>query len=527
MADLHRTLSSLNSIEAPDLWPEIERRAASPAPSQQEGVGRFQFMFSATKFIVAGVIVALFGGFLLAGVLTQPEETSPIVGASTSPESTTSRPIELPTEIPAGIESGTLDTPLGPARWAHLRGDDTTLPPGGRFQLAKASDGYIELEWDSTPMKLWRSPDLITWTSEPLSIRAGSGELWHVDGTYWLSTFEPSGLWRSQDAVSWEPLDLERLARPGPDEYAWELRLRRPLAHDGVVLVPFEWAADYGLLTRGLPGADQMRSPEVFEIEPGVFAFHEFNDPDVRARVRFEETASGVRVGDHEDDAELMLHKGVSMEFIERLTTGDGIPGVLGLGVLEGDRLEGAELPAHVDASHHQALTVDDAGFVSYSLEPDGMVQVHRSEDGRRWIETDVIGDDASEPTDIEAVWTSLGSVPGRGSVRMESTSGPEWMTTDGVLWETPPPGFHGARFAAGWITGPMHMGGLEGAEIRMWYQPNGGEPVAIDAEWDLTTDNCGGWEGLISSNTIAGSFDGECLGRREIWVITFDDVPA
>ena len=33
-------------------------------------------MFSATKFIVAGVIVALFGGFLLAGVLTQPSDES-------------------------------------------------------------------------------------------------------------------------------------------------------------------------------------------------------------------------------------------------------------------------------------------------------------------------------------------------------------------------------------------------------------------------------------------------------------------
>ena len=32
--------------------------------------GMFQSVFSATKFVVAGVIVALFGGFLLAGVLT-------------------------------------------------------------------------------------------------------------------------------------------------------------------------------------------------------------------------------------------------------------------------------------------------------------------------------------------------------------------------------------------------------------------------------------------------------------------------
>ena len=44
-------------------------------------------MFSATKFVVAGVIVALFGGFLVAGVLTtqqQGDESVPAAGASAS-----------------------------------------------------------------------------------------------------------------------------------------------------------------------------------------------------------------------------------------------------------------------------------------------------------------------------------------------------------------------------------------------------------------------------------------------------------
>jgi hypothetical protein len=47
---------------------------------------RFQSMFSATKFVVAGAIVALFGGFLLTGVLTQQpsDEPLPAVGASAS-----------------------------------------------------------------------------------------------------------------------------------------------------------------------------------------------------------------------------------------------------------------------------------------------------------------------------------------------------------------------------------------------------------------------------------------------------------
>ena len=40
-----------------------------------------QSMFSATKFVVAGVIVALFGGFLLSGVLTQPREDESVPAA--------------------------------------------------------------------------------------------------------------------------------------------------------------------------------------------------------------------------------------------------------------------------------------------------------------------------------------------------------------------------------------------------------------------------------------------------------------
>jgi hypothetical protein len=62
-------------------------------------------MFSATKFVVAGVIVALFGGFLLAGVLTtqQDEEPLPAVGASPS-ASTTPPVISTQAELLPGVE---------------------------------------------------------------------------------------------------------------------------------------------------------------------------------------------------------------------------------------------------------------------------------------------------------------------------------------------------------------------------------------------------------------------------------------
>jgi hypothetical protein len=69
--------------------------------------GRFHVMFSATKFVLAGAIVALFGGFLLAGVVTQPgDDGLPAVGAPASAqagrtEATASEPMtDVETDAP-------------------------------------------------------------------------------------------------------------------------------------------------------------------------------------------------------------------------------------------------------------------------------------------------------------------------------------------------------------------------------------------------------------------------------------------
>ena len=49
-------------------------------------------MFSALKFVAAGVIVALFGGFLLAGILTTPQGDDVLPAAVTeSPSPMTAR----------------------------------------------------------------------------------------------------------------------------------------------------------------------------------------------------------------------------------------------------------------------------------------------------------------------------------------------------------------------------------------------------------------------------------------------------
>ena len=81
---------------------------------------RFQSMFSATKFVVAGVIVALFGGFLLVGgFATSPDdEDMPAVGASATPQASVS--------IVGGDEYATLAEAVD----AAVDGDTIELGPG-------------------------------------------------------------------------------------------------------------------------------------------------------------------------------------------------------------------------------------------------------------------------------------------------------------------------------------------------------------------------------------------------------------
>jgi hypothetical protein len=136
---------------------------------------RFETMFSATKFVVAGAIVALFGGFLLTGLLAQrSDEPLPPAAATTSasPEAdvTWTPPPELTMEeVAPGVMramlpgAGSFKAASGPHDFmfdAHgdlwllspaglLRvGDDTTYPSPdsdgqGLADLSPAPDGAL------------------------------------------------------------------------------------------------------------------------------------------------------------------------------------------------------------------------------------------------------------------------------------------------------------------------------------------------------------------------------------------------
>ncbi len=503
----------------------VDAMAVARSVATQSPKWRFQTMFSATKFVVAGVIVALFGGFLFTGVLTtQPsdeqapaavstastepdasEAAAPTTEATFAPESTTTTtpPIELPAGIPDDIESGTLKTPLGPARWVHLRADGTDLAPKLR-NVISTPDGYVT-ESLSDAATLWRSSDLLTWNRDPLGPVTEPGRLSATtDGSYWRSS--GSELWRSKDA-GWEQVDLGDLTPPERDGYAYALYVEAPVVHDGVTIVPYAWGADYGVVAQDHPLADQAYG--LTEIEPGVYKLGHRRD-DVPT-VRFELIEGGVRMIDDEDGTELKILDGISMEFIERLGSDDGVPRRSGLVVLDGDGSEDVEVPDGIRLADGFAYTTDGPGFTAYAL-TDGLMTVHRSPDGRDWRQATTIGDDAGEPANIHSVDLSDRAT----SVQVDRGL---WATADGLTWhERPHQAAH--RFGAGWIRG--------GNSNPWWYYPDRGEVIRIDhsAVGLPPKSECTGSNPRpISSNTLSVS----CLrdGIRETWLITFDDVPA
>ena len=262
---------------------------------------RFQSMFSATKFVVAGGIVALFGGFLLAGVLTQQSgDVTPAAIGSASPAATPSTPFELPAVIPDGIESGTAETPLGTARWVHLSGDYVTQMPLGDFTLTWPTgfavfdppdgDGLAGSESNVATIKqtsrLWTSGNGIDWELQPLPtpVDAHWASLWLVDDVYWLVANVWSGdrLWRSTDGVTWEEFDPTELASPR-EGLAWDSRYSTPATAGDLTLIERSGGGPQQLFIIGdgevtpveVPWPTGTDAPDVtlYGAEDGIYAY--------------------------------------------------------------------------------------------------------------------------------------------------------------------------------------------------------------------------------------------------------------
>jgi len=145
---------------------------------------RFQSMFSATKFVVAGVIVALFGGFLLAGVLTQQPSERAVAPAS-SPTATWAPPSELAIEeLAPGVMKATL-AGVGSIERSGSKhdftfdqhGDMWMLSPDGLRRVGDETSypgpGSTDAYWDLTS-----APDGALWAVANGTVASFRDDVW-------------------------------------------------------------------------------------------------------------------------------------------------------------------------------------------------------------------------------------------------------------------------------------------------------------------------------------------------------------
>ena len=162
---------------------------------------RFQSMFSATKFVAAGAIVALFGGFLLSGVLTQQEgEVLPAGVTESSSPMTTVEPLSgmVTDEVEPGVYRVVSDGIRDLAAASAL-----ARPDDG--ELAIAPDGSV---WLSTIRR--QAPP-----RDPELIKLGDPDSFPMPSSWWGLNVGPDGTpW------AWVDTGLLRLGEDGWSEVA-------------------------------------------------------------------------------------------------------------------------------------------------------------------------------------------------------------------------------------------------------------------------------------------------------------------
>ena len=248
------------------------------AANRQQGWGFT--MFSALKFVAAAAILALFGGFLLAGVVTTPQDSEvppAAVTESPSPMTTEELPSGMVTEeVEPGvlrvINDGVRDlssTDIGfPGHSVDITPDgDVWLSGDGlTFRLGdEAQSRFPDAIW---PPYLEVAPDGSMWAASETAIFSFVGEEWKAqatisdgalrfgslaigpDGTVWATDWTGMLLLRLEDDGTLAPVETWADAYSGvvsPDELAvspdgdvWLVGMVRGDGPDAEVLLRFD-----------------------------------------------------------------------------------------------------------------------------------------------------------------------------------------------------------------------------------------------------------------------------------------------
>ena len=220
----------LEQMAGPD--PSVDVMASVRAATTRAPRMSSQAMFSATRFVVAGVVVALFGSFLLSGVLTQPrgDEPGPAVAASASasPLATDDWLSQLDIEeVAPGV--------------SRVLTDDEGYAPEDVANSVVGNDGAVWLATDTGPIVLLGQPFRQAF-GRAVNFARGEG------GTVWAASMPGSN-------PCGPPTDEIILRRPQPQIHAFDGETRTGRSS-------------------GLGGTDSQSDAEPGPIEIAQFAIH-------------------------------------------------------------------------------------------------------------------------------------------------------------------------------------------------------------------------------------------------------------
>lgn len=365
---------------------------------------RFQSMFSATKFVIAGAIVALFGGFLLAGLLTtqQGDEMAP-AAVTSSPD--TSRVLLPGVDLVAEeVEPGVYRVLSDSAGHDLVAGApvDLTIAPDGAIVLFEPVPSSADQPLIDTFYVLGQEPMWDAWPEVP-----GSGP----SAKFWFDAAVDHGgsLWARLDANCCEG---DRLGRHDGlfgrvDTDAWTL----PTWPDGSEGVNgIEVTADGVVwLTQATSGA----GPKVARIEDGEWTM-------------LPADGSGLPDGEYHGDGSQFAAGSDGTAWLSTGYNGSPVPGVPGLLHFDGERWAAVDLPIDPRFEYVGPL----------ALGPDGTLWVYAAEPSTR--SRGLVQADRRLLRLEDGEWTAFEDVPvltgpGRFGARLAvDAGGTLWIAFDG-----------------------------------------------------------------------------------------------
>jgi hypothetical protein len=386
--------------------------------------------------------------------IAEPAEPPVIVEAETNAP-------RLAINVPSGVESGTIDTPLGPARWVHLPYDGPTphnasaVPwPSGFAVFSGPTYNFDPLIRDPSsddpsriPPALWVSDDGIEWSTIPLpavTATAGQARLEHVDGVYWLTSQDPDGewhRWRSPDAANWDELEVSRLG-PEPGSLYGGPDMSTPASTGDVTVMQARFDARFPITEFVVGASDGECDGQVSLHRLGLDRFRvakavgEGEGPYCPPQpvLRMVETETGLDVLVDETDEKLGVIEGASLDDMD-LVVGDDLGDAERLLVVRDGEITSIELPW---STIRDATLVGTGDFV-YAYVSDwahngGHPAVWRTENGTTWTDLGPV-DLPGEPGD-NSDFEFVAFADGRLGAWNRDTPDEAWETVDGVNWQ-------------------------------------------------------------------------------------------